>query len=228
MKSYTSSISKQKILDCLTISKVAAKMMAFIVGSKPIGTTQRETKGVQEKGRSMNILKILDYIELQSCQRQWNTPEPDQTTSCWSYQPLVTHQLIIPIVLHVVCDLLVLFYLKLNITATLARAEWPLDLEDSFTISILQWEPRIDKSTILERVSILTHLLSLHLIYITNDSSRRWLHFYCLEATEAAPRGATQWTLNMNDFPLIIVKDLHGKRTRGSTTLTHQTIRTYE
>ena len=70
MKSYTSSISKQKILDCLTISKVAAKMMAFIVGSKPIGTTQRETKGVQEKGRSMNILKILDYIELQSCRHQ--------------------------------------------------------------------------------------------------------------------------------------------------------------
>ena len=33
---------------------------------------------------------------------------------------------------------LIFNYLKLNIFATLARAEWPLDLEDSFTISILQ------------------------------------------------------------------------------------------
>ena len=33
---------------------------------------------------------------------------------------------------------LIFNYLKLNIFATLARAEWSLDLEDSFTISILQ------------------------------------------------------------------------------------------
>ena len=62
------------------------------------------------------------------------------------------------------------------------------------------------------------------LFHITNDGSRRWLHFHFLETAETTETGAAHRSLQMYHLCTTVVSDGHGKRPAGSAVLSQTAI----